>query len=160
MKIKSIINIWVLLFAGIIAVSLVVFLLFVGWNMPPENEAASPIMINITKINLTTITPLTLSNEMMQATEEPDSVDGSGEIMIGSVVQIHNTEGAGLRLRSEASISGRIQFLGEEQELFEVRDGPSESDGYIWWYLESPYDETRSGWAASDYLMIISEIEK
>ena len=160
MKIKSILNVWVLLFAGIISGSLVVLMLFIGWNMPPENEVRSQTEINITIISVTTITPTTQPSEMMEATDASLNDDNDQEIKIGSVVQIINTEGAGLRLRSEAGISGTVQFLGEELELFEVRDGPSESDGYIWWYLESPYDETRSGWAASDFLVIISESEQ
>lgn len=160
MKIKSILNIWVLLFAGIIAASLVVLILFIGWNMPPENEGETPTEINVTKISVTTVTPTTMLSETMKATEAAANNDSNREIAIGSVVQIYNTGGAGLRLRSEAGISGTVQFLGEEQELFEVRDGPSKSDGYTWWYLESPYDETRSGWAVSDFLAIISESEQ
>lgn len=160
MKIKSILNIWVLLFAGIIAASLVVLVLFIGWNMPPENEGENPTEIDITKISVTTITPTTTLSETMNATEAAANNNSTREIVVGSVVQIYSTEGAGLRLRSEAGISGTVQFLGEELELFEVRDGPSEADGYIWWYLESPYDETRSGWAASDFLVIISENEQ
>ena len=32
--------------------------------------------------------------------------------------------------------------------MFLVEDGPQEVDGYIWWFLQAPYDETRNGWAA------------
>jgi len=37
-----------------------------------------------------------------------------------------------------------------------VVDGPEQADGFIWWYLEAPYDTSRSGWAASQYLGLVS----
>jgi hypothetical protein len=55
-------------------------------------------------------------------------------------------------LRATASTSGEIRFLGYESEVFLVTDGPKNADGYIWWYLTAPYDESRSGWAVADYL--------
>jgi len=74
----------------------------------------------------------------------------------GSVVQIHGTEGAGLRLRSGPGTDYGLEFVGMDTELFEVKDGPVDSDGYVWWYLVSPYDENRSGWAASAYLSLVT----
>ena len=67
-------------------------------------------------------------------------------------VQILGTDGEGLRLRSDPGLSGTPVFLGFDEEVFEVRDGPQESDGYVWWYLVAPYDESRNGWAAADFL--------
>jgi hypothetical protein len=40
-----------------------------------------------------------------------------------------------------------------------ARDCASEVDGYVWWYLVAPYDETRVGWAAADFLSYIAEPE-
>jgi hypothetical protein len=37
-----------------------------------------------------------------------------------------------------------------------VVGGPVELDGYVWWQLNAPYDESRQGWAAQDYLNIIN----
>lgn len=74
----------------------------------------------------------------------------------GSVVQIHGTEGAGLRLRSGPGTDYGLEFVGMDTELFEVKDGPVDSDGYVWWYLVSQYDENRSGWAASAYLSLVT----
>ena len=75
-----------------------------------------------------------------------------GQIGIGSYVQIIGTEGAGLRIRKDPGQSGDTVFIGEEEEIFLVKDGPRDADGYTWWYLIAPYDETRAGWAAADYL--------
>ncbi|HET60403.1 MAG TPA: hypothetical protein ENN32_08550 [Chloroflexi bacterium] len=76
-------------------------------------------------------------------------------ITVGTVVQIVETGGLGLRLRANPGTAGTIQFVGQELELFTVVNGPVEQDGYVWWYLESPYDASRSGWAAASYLMVI-----
>jgi hypothetical protein len=61
----------------------------------------------------------------------------------------------GLRLRSGPGISSQPRFLGKEDEVFQVRDGPRFADEFTWWYLVAPYDEHRSGWAASKYLVLI-----
>jgi hypothetical protein len=79
-----------------------------------------------------------------------------GQIAPGRYVQIGGTEGAGLRLRAAPGLDGTPLFLGFDTEVFEVRDGPQVADGYTWWFVVSPYDENRSGWAAADYLEVIT----
>jgi hypothetical protein len=74
-------------------------------------------------------------------------------------VQINGTEGQGLRIRAEPGLGGVFQFLAYDSEVFVVQDGPREVDGYVWWYLVAPYDETRVGWAAADFLTYIPEPE-
>lgn len=76
-------------------------------------------------------------------------------ILIGNYVQITGTEGEGLRIRSDPGLNGEFQFLGYDSEVFIVQDGPREVDGFVWWYLVAPYDETRNGWAAADFLTYI-----
>ncbi|MEN4012787.1 MAG: hypothetical protein AB1453_04590 [Chloroflexota bacterium] len=78
-----------------------------------------------------------------------------GGISQGMYVQIFGTGGDGLRLRRDAGTSADILFLGYESEVFQVVDGPKEADGFVWWYLTAPYDEKRSGWAASNFLRIL-----
>ena len=70
-------------------------------------------------------------------------------------MQISGTEGEGLRIRSTPGLNGETVFRGEESEVFVVRDGPQTADGYTWWYLVAPYDETRAGWAAADFLAVV-----
>ncbi|HZD55175.1 MAG TPA: hypothetical protein VE136_00510, partial [Anaerolineales bacterium] len=79
----------------------------------------------------------------------------SGEVAIGAYVQITGTGGDGLRLRTGPGLSNEVRFLGLESEVFEVRDGPQEADGYTWWYLVAPFDETRNGWAVSGFLSVV-----
>ena len=76
---------------------------------------------------------------------------------MGGYVQVVGTAGAGLRMRSEPGLSGSINFTAMDAEVFLVIDGPIEADGYTWWKLEAPYDQTRTGWSAGDFLSIISE---
>jgi len=76
-------------------------------------------------------------------------------IALDNYVQITGTAGQGLRIRSEPGLNGESVFLGYDSEVFIIQDGPREADGFVWWYLVAPYDETRVGWAASDFLTYI-----
>jgi hypothetical protein len=76
-------------------------------------------------------------------------------VAIGNYVQITGTEGQGLRIRSAPGLDGEFQFLAYDSEVFVVQDGPREVDGYVWWYLSAPYDESRVGWAAADFLSYV-----
>lgn len=80
----------------------------------------------------------------------------AGQLGIGSFVQIVGTQGAGLNIRSQPGLSTEIQFLGYDAEVFEVREGPIEADGLTWWYLVTPVDASRAGWAAADYLSVVA----
>lgn len=79
----------------------------------------------------------------------------AGQIVIGGYVQISGTGGDPLRLRAGPGLNTEPLFLGFDAEVFQVRDGPREADGYTWWYLVAPYDETRAGWAAADFLAVV-----
>lgn len=113
-----------------------------------------PIVITIARPTPTRLVVATPTNSLEES-ENP----GTEGFKIGSVVQIYNTDGAGLRLRSNPGTASSVQFIGEELELFTVVNGPSEQDGYVWWYLESPYDKSRSGWAAANYLRVIEKTD-
>jgi hypothetical protein len=72
-------------------------------------------------------------------------------------VQISSTGGSGLRLHAEPGTSSKALFLGMESEVYLVQDGPQQKDGFTWYYLVAPYDKSRSGWAASNYLVVIQK---
>ena len=38
-------------------------------------------------------------------------------------------------IRSAPGLNSDTVFRGEEAEVFVVKDGPQNADGYIWWYL-------------------------
>ena len=76
-------------------------------------------------------------------------------IALGNYVQITGTNGEGLRIRSEPGLNSNPVFLGFDSEVFIVQDGPRSVDGYTWWYLVTPLDQSRAGWAAADFLTYI-----
>lgn len=78
-----------------------------------------------------------------------------GVIALGTTVEIIGTDGEGLNLRTSPGINSNIQYLGLESEIFIVQEGPQEADGLTWWYLVGYFDESRSGWAASNFLQVI-----
>ena len=80
----------------------------------------------------------------------------SGELGVGSYVQIFGTGGVGLNIRNAPGLSGDIQFLAYDAEVFVVQDGPRDADGKTWWYLVTPVDQSRAGWAAADYLEVVA----
>lgn len=101
-----------------------------------------------------TLQPLPGAQATTTATPSSLVVDG---IRVGVYVEIVDTDGAGLRLRIAPGTEAEPRFLGRESEVFEVRDGPRDADGYTWWYLVTPMDESRSGWAAGDWLSVVSQ---
>ncbi len=80
----------------------------------------------------------------------------SGVIKIGATVQVRGTGGDGLRFRTEPGLKAPIVFLGRENEVFRVTDGPVAKDGYTWWKMVSVKDKKRFGWAVSNYLALLA----
>ena len=78
-----------------------------------------------------------------------------GVLSPGAIVQIIGTGGEGLNLRAIPGLESNIQYLGLESEVFTIVEGPVEKDGLVWWRLVGFYDETRSGWGASNFLEIV-----
>ncbi len=78
-----------------------------------------------------------------------------GVLSPGAIVQITGTAGEGLNLRETPGLQSNIQYLGFESEVFTITEGPVAADGFTWWRLVGFYDETRSGWAAANYIEIV-----
>ena len=149
----SLFNTPVILTAGGVAALLVlVTLLSIGWTRPAPQRELGFAPADLTVIPAPSSTPDTTAT----ATPDPLLVGTAtlppDVIGVGGYVQISGTDGDPLRLRSSPGLSGEPVFLGYAEEVFEVRDGPQQADGYSWWYLVAPYDETRAGWAAASFL--------
>ena len=150
------VSVYVLVGALIVVVVLFALLLLViQLSMPTQAPGGIPTAV-ITLIAAPTSTAGPLPGAEPTATATPERLVING-ISVGTYVQIVNTEGAGLRLRSGPGTDSPPRFLGRESEVFEVRDGPRDANGYTWWYLVTPMDETRSGWAASEWLGVVSQ---
>jgi hypothetical protein len=147
----GLINPWTVVGALLVALCLLaVTLASIGWTTVRETPQQGFVPADLTIIPPSTTTPSPTVSPTPAGTSTPE-----GQIGIGAYVQITGTEGAGLRIRKDAGQSGETVFLGEESETFQVKDGPQQADGYTWWYLVAPYDETRAGWAAAEYLAAV-----
>jgi hypothetical protein len=124
----------------------------IGWTKPGPARDFGFVPADLTVIpapsSTPNVTPTSTPDPLVAgtATLAPD------QIGLGGFVQITGTEGEGLRLRAQPGLNGAPVSLGYDEEVFEVREGPQEADGYTWWYLVAPYDESRAGWAAADFL--------
>ena len=146
------INLWTIL--GALAVAgclLLITLISIGWMRPrpTENQGFVPADLTIIAPPSPTANPTATSTPSGTVTPPP------GQIGVGGYVQITGTEGQGLRLHSAASLSSDTLQLVSESETFLVKDGPQTADGHTWWYLVAPYDSTRAGWAAADFLAVV-----
>jgi len=140
-----------LAFAGIL---LITTLIIIGWTSPRFSPDVGFAPADLTMIPAPTHTP----NVTAAPTNDPliTPTLTADTIGIGVYVQINGTEGEGLRIRVTPGLNSETVFRGEEAEVFLVKDGPQTADGYTWWYLVAPYDETRAGWSAADFLAVVS----
>ncbi len=140
---------------GGIITSLVLVLFFILGLLiliPPSTENMSISTANILVLEAPTQTWTLIIEDQTITPQEAIPSD----LSIGLYVQVVGTEGEGLRIRSSPSLSSETLFVAMEDEAFRVADGPQVADGKTWWYLTAPYDQTRSGWAASDYLISLT----
>ena len=153
MNLRPYLNRWVFLGAIILAGVLTFFTaISIGLTSARQNQEVGFAPADLTVIAAPTSTsgaPPTATIDPFAPTPAPTG------IALGNYVQISGTEGEGLRIRAEPGLNGESQFLGYDLEVFLVKDGPREVDGFVWWYLVAPYDETRVGWAASDFLSYV-----
>ena len=132
---------------------LIVTLIFIGWTSPRFSPDVGFAPADLTMIPAPTHTPNATAAPAIDPLTTPTLA--AGAIGIGSYVQISDTEGEGLRIRVTPGLNSETVFRGEEAEVFLVKDGPKTADGYTWWYLVAPYDETRAGWSAADFLAVV-----
>ena len=148
----SLLNVWTISGALLVAgCLLLVTLIAIGWTRPRQAGDLGFVPADVTVIPPSTVTP------SPAPTPTPAGTPGAsnGQMGIGAYVQITGTEGAGLRIRSAPGLNSDTVFRGEEAETFKITDGPQQADGYTWWHLVAPYDETRAGWAASEFLAVV-----
>ena len=153
MNARELFNRWVILGSLFLAG----FLILITAISIGLTSASTPSEVGFVPANLTVIpAPTGTSSAPPTPTIDPfASPTSPSGIAIGNYVQITGTEGQGLRIRAEPGLDGAFEFLAYDSEVFVVQDGPREVDGYVWWYLVAPYDETRVGWAAADFLTYV-----
>jgi hypothetical protein len=148
-------SIWVIMGAAVIGFSLLCIMLAVLWAT--RRSAPAPVqataVFNVIYVPTVTLSPVSPTANPTEATAAPSTL--AAPITIGAYVQVTGTGGDGLRLRNEPSLGSPVRLIGSEAEVFRVVDGPREVDGFTWWYLVGPFDESRNGWAAENYLVVV-----
>lgn len=146
---------WIALSAGLIIILVLVFNQSGAEFSPPPVVTAAMTVIPAP----VTATPTSTPTVMVSPTPTREDIppDNSDTISIGGYVEIFGTEGDGLRIRSEPGTGSQVLLLGLESEVFQVIEGPTQADEYVWWRIQAPYDETIQGWAASNYLRTIED---
>jgi hypothetical protein len=156
--VRYILSPWVFGGAIIIAVLLLAATLGLLWYTRPQAVASRLPTAVLNVIPAATSTPIPPTPTPLQSPTPTLPVPPSpqpGVISIDAYVQISGTGGDGLRLRTDPGLDGEVRLLGAEAEVFVVKDGPKDVDGYTWWYLVGPYDPSRRGWAVSNYLAVV-----
>lgn len=155
---KNYLNLKIILAAILFA--LVIFGIFVGllWSSRAKNTPQTPATAILNIIDAPTETPMMqLATPTIATTPtatQPVPSQG-GDIAIGDYVQVSGTGGDGLRLHKSAGVSSEVQYIAIESEVFVVKDGPMNADGYVWWLLQDPYSENAAGWGVANYLAIV-----
>ena len=155
--IRKLLSPWVIL--GGIGMSCILLVVFIGTiyavkNKPADRPIGTVVLNVIPAPSDTVIPPQPTVTPTPTNNELPPPPGGEG-ISVGVSVQVSGTGSDGLRIRTDPSLQGQVKFVGIEKEVFQVKDGPKDADGYIWWFLVAPYDETLNGWAVGDYLQVI-----
>jgi hypothetical protein len=155
MDLRPYLNRWVILGAiSVAGLLLLITLIAIGWTSPRFSPNVGFAPADLTMIPAPTHTPQIVPTPTFDPSATTPTLLAD-TIGIGGYVQISGTEGDGLRIRATVGLNGETVFRGEESEVFLVKDGPQQADGYTWWYLVAPYDETRAGWAVVDFLAAV-----
>ena len=139
-----------LITAGIL---ILITLILIGWTTPRFSPEVGFAPADLTMIPAPTHTPAVTATSTLDPFATP--IIDQTVINIDGYVQITGTGTDGLRIRSAPGLNTDTVFRGEESEVFLVKDGPQSADGYTWWYVVAPYDDTRAGWAAADFLAVV-----
>jgi hypothetical protein len=150
-------NLKIIAAAVTVAVILFFAVLILLWTSRPTQSprTAATAILNVIPASTATQPFIATPEGVASPTPEMVPTPPPGIIAVGAYVQVSGTGGDGLRMRSEAGLQAEVRFVAIEAEVFQVVDGPRDIDNYTWWYLVAPYDQTRSGWAVSNYLAVI-----
>ena len=147
---------WALL-GGVFGIVLIIIILVIGVfsrgtsYANPQEEPILTVVSRTTSTPQVELLPTSTAGPELPPTPTPPELP-EREFDHGELVSIYGTGGDGLRLRRSPDLDAAVGFLGLENEVFRVIDGPVDNDGYIWWYLVNPYEGSKSGWAVANYL--------
>jgi hypothetical protein len=151
-------NVKVILGALVFAVCVFSVFVVVLWSAHVEPSVQTPATALLQVIEAPTGTSPALTSTTT-STIDPSSTKEiplpSGDIKVGDYVQVSGTGGDGLRLHISAGVDSDVDYIAIDSEFFLVKEGPIDTDGYIWWLLQDPYSEKTVGWGVSNYLSVV-----
>jgi hypothetical protein len=119
-----------------------------------QSQAMSPTIPVQSDLNVQTRLP---SFELSGPTLEPVVLSPTPDtIGVGKQVIVVDAEDTGLNVRSGPGLNNEVRFIADNGDTFAVIGGPSQADSLAWWQVQDPADTSRTGWAASSYLQVIS----
>jgi hypothetical protein len=152
---RSLFSLKVLIGATLFALSIFGVLAAVLWSARAENNTQTAFTAILNIIVAPTATPPRPA-ATITPTPEPTRAQGvptpGGDINIGDYVQVGGTQGDGLRLHETPGVATGVRYVAIDSEVFLVKDGPIDAEGYTWWLLQDPFTETIAGWGVSNYL--------
>jgi hypothetical protein len=134
---------------GFIAVALLLGVGAATRSAQVARFGATPALIRIPRPSAT---PSAQPTAVLTPTPTLEVFGPAGPIALGDLIEVFGTSGDGVRLRSAPDLEATINGLGMDSDVFQVDEGPVESEGRVWWYLVNPYDPAQQGWAVADYL--------
>jgi hypothetical protein len=156
-RIRSFFNLKVVIGGILVSICLLavlVLFLFNARNEQPPDASSTAVLYVIAAPTATPLAPIASVTPSPTPTSTNQGANTGGVIVVGAYVQITGTGGDGLRLRADPGLDGTVRFLAIDGEVFSVQDGPREVDGYMWWFLQAPYDPNVQGWAVADYMVV------
>jgi hypothetical protein len=135
------------------------FFLLSSLTRNPVSKAGSEPELTIIVSPTSTLTQMTSASE--EASQDPtptgsQETDAGSDLNLGDIVEIFGTGGQGLSLRNEPGLSTVVGSYGLDGEVFEIKGGPLDVDGFVWWYLVNPYDNSKQGWGVGAYLRAVA----
>lgn len=150
----------ILIIAGALIVCIIgiIYLILLFTGLTYRQALALTPQANITIIPAILVPTIDADFLIISATPTQSvNLTGDEQLNLESFVQITGTGGNGLRLRTNPGTDADVNFIAAELEVFKIMGGPIQTGDYTWWQLIAPYDETRQGWAASDFLRVIEQ---
>jgi hypothetical protein len=156
--------VWVLLGSGVLAVLLLICgagAMYVYGSRPAvatpgELPTISLVTIPAPTATMTVPAPTAAAAATLTAVPTPTPTlppAPPGSLAIGSKVQVVNTGGVGLSLRSEPGTDAPRVAIALDGELLAVTDGPRVISSYTWWKLKRT--DGVEGWGVQNFLQLI-----